>query len=414
MEKVTAAEIAKESIIENIKNDFEIIQKFLRIPEITDEMMVSLFNVSKSTIITDYINDYIKDTTFIDKISIIKMLSNINIAITFTLKLNMSDKDLCDSINNKHIKLLYEITKIIVKHIKEFIIILNKKEYPDIQADIITISQKLATGVKPFQDSITKISRDMKGPWSILHFDILLLYYYNLGEHKKKIDDINSRSFFDYDDFVEFTKIFDTIKDQFKFIYYKHWELSELSFFKSEYELVLIHKISNFEVSKIDEMDRFLLSNEFVDIEHDDLYFNKLNNYIKYMTDLNNIKNSNHEAIIKKIKQDKLDDLDELKKLEETIKEYLLNLNTITKLTERRNKLFSRFSDRKEPINITEEVDQLKKLLETMSTGVSLIRYNIMDEEKKTKPLLIRGGFNTRKKIKQSYNFIKDFTNYIP
>jgi len=49
-----------------------------------------------------------------------------------------------------------------------------------------------------------------------------------------------------------------------------------------------------------------------------------------------------------------------------------------------------------------------------MSTGVSLIRYNIMDEENKNSSRLTSGGSNTRKKIKQCHNFIKDFTNYIP
>jgi len=404
----------KESIITKIKTDFNLIQQFLRIPEITDEMMDSLFNVSKSRIITDYITN----TKSINISSINDMLDDINLwVVALESALTLSDKDLLDSIKNPLIILLYEITKIIVKHIKEFKIILNKPDYQDIKDDITKISQKLAPGFWSWEEPITKISRDMindmKVPWSILHFDIFLLYNYNLGTHKQRIDNINNNSFFDYDDFVEFTNIFDKIKDQFKFIYYDRWELSNLSLLNNEYTWVLIHKISNVEVLLvIDSMNKFLFSTEFLDIEYDRLYISYLDKYIFYMNELNIKIKQNQEAIIEIIRQDKLQELAELKKLENPIKEYLLNLNTISKLTKRRNLLFSEINERKQSIEITEELDKLKKILETMSTGVSLIRYNIMDEEKKTKST--SGGSNTRKKIKQCHNFIKDFTNYIP
>jgi hypothetical protein len=193
--------------------------------------MDSLFNVSKSTIISNYINV----SKFINE-----MRQDIR-GSTLKLTSDLSDKDLLEIINDRPIKLLYEITKIIVKHIKEFIIIVNKQDYPDINDDITKILQ--------IQDPITKISRDMindmKVPWSILHFDIFLLYNYNLGTHKQTINDINNNSFFDYDDFVEFTNIFD---NKFKFIYYDRWELSILSFFNKEDTWVLIHKNSKIEV----------------------------------------------------------------------------------------------------------------------------------------------------------------------
>jgi hypothetical protein len=411
VEIAKANEAVKESIIENINTDFNVIQEFLRIPQITDDMMNSLMNslinVSNSTIITNYITD----RKSINISSINKMLDDIN-SWVITLNSSLSDKELLDSIKNPLIILLYEITKIIVKHIKEFKIILNKPDYQDIQDDKTTISQKLA--VWPWQDP-TKISRDfindMKVPWSILHFDIFLLYNYNSRTHKQIIDDINSNSFFDYDDFVEFTNIFDKIKEQFKFIYYDRWELSNLSLFNDEYTWVLIHKKSNVEVLLvIESMKKFLLTTKFIDIEYNSLYISYLDKYIVYMNKLNIKIKKNQEAIIEMIKPDKLQKLDELEKLEKQIKKYLLNLNTISKLTERRNKLFSQDNERKVEIEITEQLDELKEILETMSTGVSLIRYNIMDEKK----TLVGGGSNTRKKIKQCHNFIKDFTNYIP
>jgi hypothetical protein len=409
VDKIEAANTAaKNSIITNIKDDFNLIKDFLLIPEITYDII--------AIVIQPYLNEYKKKK----KYDIITIVNHINYEIKSIIDKLTPIKVLSRITTNLTIKVFYNITKIIVKHLKEFKIIFNKKnEYEDINTDIKSITEALLAKTEPSRDT-------MLAPWSNIHFDILLLY---LGKHTKIIDNINERIFFDYDDFVKFTNVFG---DRFKFIYYDRWELSNLSLFNlEEYSNVLIHKNTKYElvydrafeiydITSNNSNPMLLIESHLLsdsgpslrDLEFDGLYLEMLKKYITNMNKLNEERLNIHSTIIKIINLDKLKNLDELDELDEKIKRYLLNLNSISKLTERRNKLFSQDNKVRVEINITEELDKLKKILETMSTGVSLIRYNIMDEGKKTKST--SGGSNTRKKIKQCHNFIKDFTNYIP
>jgi hypothetical protein len=110
-----------------------------------------------------------------------------------------------------NIKYFYDITKKLVKLLKEVSIIIASTEYADIQADIryLNSNSQLKT-------------RTPLGICSGIQSDVLVLYFKN-SNYKNIINQINENTFFDYDNFIiQFDKDF-TIE------YHKYWEKNKNS-----------------------------------------------------------------------------------------------------------------------------------------------------------------------------------------
>ena len=80
----------------------------------------------------------------------------------------------------------------------------------------------------------------------------------------------------------------------------------------------------------------------------------------------------------------------EIDAIEQNINECLKQLNTVINLTERIKRLLDK------PIEVTEDITEFKKILETMSTGLSIIKFIIKKNVGNIKPITV-GGSYTRK-----------------
>lgn len=351
-----------------------------------------------------------------DQIDIDAMNKTIEFINTFLdnieYSINKVNEERTEIANNMNIKFFYKITNKLVKELKEVSILYKiKSTYSKLDEDIKYLEATLnSRTIDPLM-----INRTLNKIMTPVNSNIILLGSRS-DRYKGLISSIIAHSFFNYYSFIK------QVKEVKISLHYPDWEYKKSLIKYNKY--ALIHTKSGYEIPV--NLATIGVLNETIN----DISFNLWktsniteikNTYLQYIDDFNKtiqtIKTTDATTYIDS--DHKIMNIDELNKYQNEITEclyfselhYKTNLNTITNLTERINKIL------KINIKIDDDITNLKTILETIRTGLSLIKYNINVKIQNKPPLLKPisvGGSNTRKKIKQCHNFIKDFTNYIP
>jgi hypothetical protein len=369
-----------------------------------NKILATFFNkYNKGKVDSILVNSYkflLKDQIDIDAMNetiefIKSFLENIEYSI------NQVNEERTEIADNMNIKFFYKITNKLVKQLKEVSILYEiQSKYSKLDEDIKYLEETLnSRTIDPLM-----INRTLNKIMTPVNSNIILLLSRS-ERYKGFISTINNHSFFNYYSFIKQVKIS---------LHHPNWEYKK-SLIKYNTHAFIYTK-SGYEIPE--DSATIELLNERIN----DISFNlwKTTNtkeikktYLEYIDDFNKtiqtIITTNATTYIDKIidndntimNEDKLNIyINEITEcLYYSDSHYKTNLNTITNLTERINKIL------KINIEIDDDITKLKTILETIKTGLSLIKYNInVKIQNKPPPLTIQnlkpilvGGSYTQK-----------------
>jgi hypothetical protein len=364
-----------------------------------NKLLATFFeNYNKDKVNSILVNSYrflLKDDIVIDAMDkTIEFIKSFLENIEYSIK--EVKKERTEIANNMNIKFFYKITNKLVQQLKEVSILYEiQSNYSELNKDIKYLEDTVKS--KTFKPLMR--NRRLNKIMTPVNSNIILLC--SRSEHYKDlISTINNHSFFNYYSFIKQVKIS---------LHHPDWEYKK--------SLIKYNTHAFIDTKSGYEIPESSATNEVLNETINDTSFNlwKTTNiteikktYLQYIDDFNKIINeiisTDATTYIEKIRNNdnKRMNIDELNKCQNKITECLYfselhditNLNTITNLTERINKIL------KINIKIDDDITNLKTILETIRTGLSLIKYNINVEiQNKPPPLkpISVGGSYTQK-----------------